>query len=412
MISRENKWLWAAAWLLAAMAAAVRADEGDPSSRAARLADIEGAVSLQPAGVGDWTAAMLNRPLSVGDRLWSDAGARAEVDAGDLVARLGESTAFAWLNLSDTVAQMQLSSGTLIVRVRDIQPGQIYEIDTPNLALSLQQPGAYRVEVSAAGDATVVKVEDGSALAAGGVQTLSIAAGQQVTFTGTNTVSYQVNSLAAPDALDGWSAARDQQQEDSASNEYVASDTPGTQDLDNNGSWQATPDYGYVWVPSAVVSGWAPYRSGHWVWVSPWGWSWVDAAPWGYAPFHYGRWVQCTAGNWCWVPGPRGVRPVYAPALVAWVGAPSGDASGFAGHVGWFALAPREVYVPAYRASTGYVRRVNVANTIIVNHTSITNIYENNLPAGHYANNRAPAVTAVPQSVFVSGGASAATHCA
>jgi hypothetical protein len=383
----------------------VAADDADPPSRAARVSDVEGSVSLQPAGVQDWTVATINRPLSTGDRLWSDAGSRAELDAGDVVVRLGAGTAFAWLNLSDAVAQMQLTSGTLIVRVRAIQPDQIYEIDTPNLAVSLQGPGAYRVEVAPSGDATVVKVEDGAALVAGGGQTVSIAAQQQVTFNGSNSLSDDVASLAAPDELDGWSASRDQQSEDSASSEYVANNVPGTQDLDNSGTWQQTPEYGYVWVPTAIVAGWAPYRFGHWVWVSPWGWTWVDAANWGYAPFHYGRWVQCSSGSWCWVPGPRSVRAVYSPALVAWVGAPGGGAApgAFNGSVGWFPLGPHEVYVPAYRASGAYVRRVNITNTTIVNSTTITNIYQNNLPAEHYANNRAAAVTAVSQAWFVSG---------
>jgi hypothetical protein len=392
-----------AALLAGLLSIAAGADDADPPGRAARLSDAEGSVALQPAGVADWTPATVNRPLSSGDRLWTDAGSRAEVDAGDLVARVGAGTGFAWINLSDTIAQMQLSSGTLIVRVRDIQPNQIDEIDTPNVAVSLQQPGTYRVEVAESGESTVVKVDDGSAVAAGGGQTVSIAAQQQVTFNGASAVSYDVAALGAPDGLDGWSAARDQQAEDSASSEYVASNVPGTQDLDNSGTWQETPDYGYVWTPTALVAGWAPYRFGQWVWVSPWGWTWVDNAPWGYAPFHYGRWTQCASGNWCWIPGPRGMRPTYAPALVAWVGAPASAPGSFNGSVGWFPLGPRELYVPAYRASTAYVRRVNVTNTLIVNQGAIANIYTNNIPQGHYANNRAAAVTAVAQGVFGSG---------
>ena len=92
--------------------------------------------------------------------------------------------------------------------------------------------------------------------------------------------------------------------------------------------------------------GWAPYRYGHWAWVNPWGWTWVDDAPWGYAPFHYGRWVF-VGGAWGWVPGPvvgRKWRPVYSPALVAWAGGPSFGVSigiGAGPAVGWFALGPR-----------------------------------------------------------------------
>src|SRR5205814_1992738 len=101
------------------------------------------------------------------------------------------------------------------------------------------------------------------------------------------------------------------------------------------------PQYGAIWVPRRVPVDWAPYRYGHWAWIEPWGWTWVDDAPWGFAPFHYGRWIF-TAGNWGWVPGPRTVRPVYAPALVAWVGGPRLNASvsigGGRGGVAWFPL--------------------------------------------------------------------------
>jgi len=98
------------------------------------------------------------------------------------------------------------------------------------------------------------------------------------------------------------------------------------------------------------------------------------------------------------------VRPVYAPALVAWVGGPSFSLSvsfgGGAAGVAWFPLGPREVYVPAYRSSPAYINRVNVTNTTIVNNINITNINTTNV---RYVNREAPgAVTAVPQSALAS----------
>ncbi len=385
-----------------AASTAAPADEIDPPGRAARLSDVEGSVSLEPAGMQDWTAATLNLPLTTGDRVWTDRNSRAELDLGAAVIRLGSTTGFAFLSLGDATAQMQLTGGTLIVRVRDMAADQVYEIDTPNLALSLQQPGDYRVEVSERGDVTVVKVSDGAAQAVGGGQTVAIGEQQQVVFSGTTQLTYDARNLGPPDELDGWSAAREQQVEDAASTEYVPSDVPGTQDLDNNGTWQEIPEYGYVWTPTTVVAGWVPYGRGRWVWVTPWGWTWVDAAAWGYAPFHYGRWVPCS-NRWCWVPGPRRLRPVYAPALVAWVGIPGAErADAPGGNVGWFPLGPNEVYVAPYHVSPAYARLVNVNNTRLVSSTYINHIYEQT-GTPHYVNNRAAAVTSVPQSVFVSG---------
>jgi hypothetical protein len=386
-----------------------RAQEADPPGRVARLSDAEGAVSVEPAGMQAWTAATLNRPLTSGDRLWTDQNSRAELDIGAAAVRLGSNTGFAFLNLDDRSAQMQLSTGTAIVRVRDLQADQSYEIDAPNLAVSLQQPGEYRAEVNDRGDLSVIKVSEGAALAEGADgQQIAVSAQEQLAVNGTDKLAYDSAALSPPDDLDNWSAAREQQLEDATSDEYVASDVPGTQDLDNNGQWQETPEYGYVWVPSAVAAGWAPYRFGQWLWVTPWGWTWIDDAPWGFAPFHYGRWAQCS-GRWCWVPGPRQARPLYAPALVAWVGGASLGSSAYGSNVGWFPLAPHEVYVPAYRVSSNYVRRINTTNTSRVNDTYISNVYENRITPTHYANNRAAAVTAVPQSILTSG-QSAGTH--
>ena len=57
------------------------------------------------------------------------------------------------------------------------------------------------------------------------------------------------------------------------------------------------------------------------------------------------------SNSWGWIPGPIAVRPVYAPALVAFIGGPRFSLSvsiggGGGGNVGWFPLGPREVYVP------------------------------------------------------------------
>ena len=376
----------------------------NPPGRAAQLSYTEGSVSLQPAGTGSWTSATLNRPLTLGDKLWTDQSSRAELDIGDAVIRLGSGTGFSFLNLDETTAQMQVTAGTVIVHVRELGSGEQDEIDTPNLALTLEQPGTYRVEVSDSGDTTIVKVDDGDALATGGGQSYPVAAQQSVTFTGTNTLAADYASLAAPDSLDEWSMQRDQQQQEqaSASQEYVPPETVGSDDLGSYGTWDETPDWGYAWFPTVAV-GWAPYSLGSWVWVSPWGWTWVDQEPWGFAPFHYGRW-----GNWhhrwCWIPGPRQKRPIYAPALVAWVGGPHvGASASIGGRVGWFPLGPRDVYVPGHHVSAAYVRDVNMTNTRLLNTAEVGNAYRGHAGSVRYANSEVPgAVTAVPSNVFTS----------
>ena len=234
----------------------------------------------------------------------------------------------------------------------------------------------------------VINVPDGEGEVTGGGSAYTVHPGDQGIFTGTDTLNPDIEPLAPDDDFDGWCNERDLREEHSAARRYVSDDVIGYQDLDDYGGWRPVPEYGTVWFPHVSVVGWAPYRYGHWVWISPWGWTWVDDAPWGFAPFHYGRWVNY-GGAWGWVPCPPRVvavayvRPVYAPALVAWVGGPHFAAGiGFGGgvgvgvNVGWFPLGPREVFVPSYHVSRAYINNVNVSNTT-VNQTVINNYYNN-----------------------------------
>jgi hypothetical protein len=385
-----------------ALASLAYADDPDPAARVARLAHLLGEVSIEPAGVDEWAAAELNRPLTTGDKIWSDADSRVEISIGSAVVRLGGATGFSFLNLDDHTAQMQLTAGTASFHVRTLAQNETLEVDTPNSVVSLLGPGDYRVEVNDAGDSSVVKVSGGTAEVTAGGQDFPVHLQQQITLNGTTEVSAAVTALGVPDAFDAWTFERDRRAQVAQVSNYVSPEIVGAEDLDQNGTWQSTPDEGYVWAPSGVALDWAPYHDGHWIWIAPWGWTWVDAAAWGFAPFHYGRWATF-GGRWCWVPGPRSHRPVYAPALVAWVGgASAGAAAAFGGgaRVAWFALGPREVYVPAYPVSQTYVRNINISNTTVTN-IYITNVYNHNVRDIHYVNRNAPgAITAVSQTTF------------
>ena len=377
---------------------AAGAQEGDPPGRIARLSAVQGEVLLQPAGLQEWGAAALNRPLTRGDRLWSAENARVELDLGDAAIRLGSNTAFAFFMLDDHSVQMQLTVGTLIVHVRQFEQPALYEVDTPNLVVTLRERGSYRIEVSGMGDISTVQVSEGSAQADGADQRRIIGAQQMVRFSGMQNLNVLDEPLYSADELDDWSAMRERARARSVAGEYVAADTPGLQDLDAHGVWEYAPDYGYVWSPTVFVVNWAPYRFGQWVWIAPWGWTWLDATPWGFAPFHYGRWVLLNS-TWCWVPGPKRSRPMYTPAVVGWVGAPRRAASAASGAtVGWFPLGPRELYRPARATSAAYVRGINLSNTAVS-----AEAVPRALPNSNYINNTSTAVTAVPQAVLAGG---------
>lgn len=381
------------------------ANTQDPSGRVARLSFMAGSVTFQPGGENDWVNAELNRPLATGDNLWADEDSKAEVHIGSTALRLGAKTGITLLEVSDRAAQIRLAQGSLIVKVRHVDDQDSYEIDTPNVAFVVMQPGDYRIDVNEDGSRTDVTVWRGRGEATGGGSSYSVAANQYATFSGSDHLDYEAGDLQADDGFDKWALERDRAEDQSDAASYVSRDMTGYEDLDAYGSWSYVAGYGMSWQPAGLAAGWAPYRYGHWAWVGPWGWTWVEAEPWGFAPFHYGRWAFA-GGTWLWVPGPRMVRPVYAPALVGWVGGGPGFRFSTGVGVGWFPLAPGEVFVPGYHVSRAYVNRVNVTNTA-VNVTRVTTVYNGvvlnrNLNDGTHANRGVNGgVTVVSRETFV-----------
>ena len=408
--------------MLVALTGVSQAQDADPPSRVARLNFIQGAISFQPAGTSDWLQADPNRPLTTGDQLWTDEDSRGELHLGGAVLRISAQTAISFLNLDDLNVQIQVAQGTADFRVRHLEDNENYEIDTPNLAFSILRPGEYRVDVSADGTASILTVQNGAGEVTAGGQAYNVAPGLQYIFSGTDQVSYDEQPLPASDGFQQWYLARDQREDRFVSAQYVSPDVIGYEDLDDHGTWRADPVYGHVWIPNGVAVDWAPYHYGRWAYVAPWGWTWVEDEPWGFAPFHYGRWA-IVGGGWGWVPGPPPVvgaayiRPVYAPALVAFVGGGGFAASidiGGAGGVGvaWFPLGPRDVWVPSYHVSAAYMTNVNVTNSVVINRTEITNVYNTtvinrttNVTVNRtYMYQSSPgAVTAVSKTAFQNG---------
>jgi Family of unknown function (DUF6600) len=374
-------------------------DQADPPGRVGRLNYMQGSVSYQISGDQDWVQADTNRPLTTGDNLWVDNNSRAEVHIGSTAIRLSEQTGLSFLNLDDRTAQLQLPQGTIEVHLRQHSPGDAFEIDTPNLAFTLVAAGEYRIDTDPNGDSTIITVREGAGQVDGAGESFDLVAGRQYTFSGTDQLAVDNQPAPGYDDFEAWCQSRDQRENDAIAARYVSRDVDGYYDLDEYGDWRSEPDYGMVWIPRAVPVGWVPYHVGHWVWIAPWGWTWVDSEPWGFAPFHYGRWAL-VRGVWGWVPGPIVVRPIYAPALVAFVG--GGGLSG----VGWFPLGPRDVFVPGYRCSPRYVQNINVTNTRVINVTQVANVYSRYTRRENVTNNytyahTATTVTAVSRETFV-----------
>jgi hypothetical protein len=376
----------------------------DPPSRVARLSHIEGEVSMAPAGTQEWGEAVLNRPLTSEDRLFVDRDGRAELQVGTATIHLDAETEFSFIDLDDDAMTMNLTEGRVTIRIVRKRDNEEIEVNTPNASVALLHPGEYSIEVNEEGEATVVKARAGEAEVAGEGKSYTVRANEIGVFRGAEELTADINKVGPRTAFETWANDRARRDERSASSRYVGEGVIGYEDLDENGEWVAEPEYGHVWRPTYVAAGWAPYRFGRWAWVSPWGWTWIDDARWGFAPFHYGRWAY-VRHRWCWVPGPRHVRAVYAPALVAWTSGPRVSVNVSFGHgIGWFPLGPREVYVPGYWHTRRYIHNVNVSNTIIINNTYINNAYRGRHRDFDYRyRGRADAVTVVDREHFVRG---------
>ena len=385
------------ATLLAIAAPALAA--GDPAARVGRISLLDGPTLFRTDRDDAGSPASLNWPVTSGAILDTERGSRAEVWIGSTAYRLAGDSRLEFSSVDDRLVTAQLATGTLAITIRDRDQADDVEIRTPNGRVQFGGPGRYRIDVGSG--RTNVAAASGTAYVYAGERTVTVDAGRTASIDPGGNAALYGESLH--DTFDDWTAQRDVASRPRTAQRYVSPATTGYQDLDAYGDWGSAPDYGTIWYPRAMPTGWAPYRYGRWAWIPPWGWTWVDAAPWGFTPFHYGRWVE-VRGRWGWVPGAYVARPVYAPALVAWIGNPGWSLTlsvGSGPAVGWFPLAPREVYVPAYRTSPTYIRQVNV--THVTNVTVIERAVSERGPR-HFTYRDSPrAVTVVPANALREG---------
>src|SRR5438067_1794076 len=334
----------------------------EPPARVGRVSFVEGQLGFHLTGETVWSAAKPNYPIATGGSFWTDPKSRAELRIGSRTIDLSGNTELDITKLNEQVMQLALPQGRVDLRVRSLLEGESIQIDLPRGAVWILQPGTYDIDAGAEGQPERIAVFEGSARFVGGTLDVAIKAGDAAVISGTQTLT--ATEKASPDEFAKWCRSRDYDERKLAAPYRVSPQMTGYEELDQYGSWRAVPQYGEVWFPKRVASGWARYREGQWVWRDLWGWNWVDDEPWGFAPFHYGRWAM-VEDQWAWVPGEFVPQPVYAPALVAFVGDPGvgyWDVADVGPAVGWFPLGPGEIYWPSYSRNRNYFRNINIAN--------------------------------------------------
>ena len=369
-----------------------------------RLSYATGEVSFWRPGATDWAPAQINTPLAPGDELYTGNQGNLELQVGPRAfVRAWGDTQLGLANQEPDFLQLKVTSGHASIDLRNLEPGRTVEVDTPHGAFLIEQPGYYRADVTEQRTAFSARRGGRATVTAPGGQAVAIAPNQAVILEGAPTPTMQNYAAPELDTWDRWNYARTDQLIASASARYVPSEVYGVRDLDQYGSWRTVETYGSVWVPAGVPAGWVPYSTGRWIWDPFYGWTWVDTAPWGWAPYHYGRWVF-VSGYWGWAPGPIVVRPIYAPALVVFFGAPGIHVSIGAPVVSWVALGWGEPVVPWW-GRPGFVGRAwwggwggpRVVNNVVVNQTTVVNV--NNITVYRNAGVQ-NAVVAVPQDRF------------
>jgi hypothetical protein len=369
----------------------------DPPTRVGRLAVVEGSVSFHPKADDPWAAAALNYPLATSSSLWTEPGSRAEIEIGAARIRLDGGTELDVVQLDDQTVALAVPQGRIDISLHEHPRDERYIVQTPRGDVDLSGDGTYRLVAGTADEATRIASFTGRATVTGPQSQLTVNRNEEAVIGTGEPPSIEVAS-AGKDSFDHWSDEREHRIFAAPPPRFVSQGMPGAGDLDEYGAWRDTPDYGHVWIPTTVEVGWAPYRHGHWAFVQPWGWTWVDDAPWGFAPFHYGRWVE-VGNTWGWIPGAVVVHPVYAPALVAWVGEPDVVVRVHLGgpSVGWIPLGPGELWSPPFATSVNFIRNANVTNvnkTVINNITTVNNVTNNTT----YVNQKN--VTVVSQQTF------------
>jgi hypothetical protein len=432
--------------LLGIVAAAPASAEDSPPLRVGRVAIVDGTVAVRTAG-GEWTDSGVNDPVASGMSVRTPAQARAALRIGAETVALAPSSEIELARLDAHATQIVLRQGRIGVRlaprtagpvvlgagVPGVDPARSIEIDIARGGVWLLTPGDYDITAGDERAPARIAVLDGRARLVGkqpgstadtaidAMMATTIATGSATVLSGGDPAVASLDGATADDFVAWWRPPNsDEPSVDRADRQALRTLSPeitGLETLDANGSWKTVEGYGAVWFPATAPDGWAPYRYGHWRWVAPGGWTWIDDMPWGFAPSHYGRWANIPEVDpvdpsdmgtvrWGWVPGAQFADPVYAPALVAFLGTAGvglsyPDATGPA--VAWFPLAPGDIYWPGYTKDLDLIRRINQGAVAVF---PTIDPGSNGAPPAEivnadYSNRRF--ASAVPRSVFLAG---------
>ncbi|MBU4235603.1 MAG: FecR family protein, partial [Proteobacteria bacterium] len=332
-----------------------------------RLSQMEGDVQIQSKDLTEWTPATINLPVQEGDRLWvpKDAWVQVETREGN-VLRLDADSALEILAVDEESLQVYLSQGQAYLNFKKVNNSML-QVDTPVSSIRIYDSSTLNVALAENGN-TEISVFRGAVFAENRTGEVRVGAGKMLSM---DDELPTLMALAPPDDWERWNKEWDESlSEGEGSEQYLPQELSGYgRDLNRNGRWVETQEYGYVWTPTTDISAdWAPYRHGRWVWIGG-DYVWIASEPWGWAPYHYGRWSHISSHGWCWVPPPR--HEVYwGPGYVSWVSTNT--------DVAWVPLAPGEIYYGHGHYGPHSVNIVDVDISAVVPGRNYRNVHVRN----------------------------------
>lgn len=354
----------------------------------ARLKFIEGEVLLRTPDADDWQTASINVPLDEGDSLWCQEGGKAELELADgSILRISGGSQLNILSNEKDFFHVNLAKGRVYVKNSPYARANSLQIDADDTTVLPDARTRLRLDMFANGQEDV-SIFKGAAYVEGSGSRTRVRAGEHIALEERHS---ELLPLNPPDSWEGWNMDRDRMQSASGKGGTYLPEELRTHatELDANGSWVSSAEYGMVWRPSASVSSdWSPYSSGRWVWRGD-DYVWIAAEPWGWIPYHYGRWTVVTSLGWCWIP-PTGGDVYWGPGYVGWF--QNGSS------IAWTPLAPGEIFY-----GYGYYGRysINISTTVV--NINIINYRNRNHRGG---------VIHMPHNDFVRGGRVTPRHAA
>lgn len=287
-------------------------EQPDPDQRS-RITYVRGDVVIQPSVSGNTLEAVINMPFMKGDRLATGSDGVLEFRLGDGVTGWSwyetkiELTESMMLTTDERRTHIKLWYGA--VAVRSYPLSHLVHRASVNMGVSqLDLDADSLVRITIESDQTAVYVT----AVKGGATIDPEGARHRVAQGETWRSPYGSNDWNSfrplgEDAFDTWYLEREQLVTDAYeyADQIPAGAVPAeyadqVAGLHGYGRWIYV-DQGWYWMPY-VASGWVPYHTGFWDYVSPWGWIWIPFEPWGWTAYHYGYWRFFAGRGWMWFP--------------------------------------------------------------------------------------------------------------